>query len=109
MKILLDHNVWPVLWIHIKPHGVESVVRMGWERTGDREIVRLAESNGFDVILTLDRNFAEEFRGADFRLRVLILRRIRQNREPLIRAVPDILKMSERMSPGQVEELRIGE
>lgn len=109
MKILLDHNVWPGLWIHIKPHGVESVVRMGWKRTGDREIVRLAESNGFDAILTLDRNFADELGGEVFRLRVLILYRIRQNREPLIRAVPDILRMFDRMSPGQVEEFRVGE
>ena len=111
MKILLDHNVWPGLWTHLSPNKVESVRRMGWERIRNGQLTRLAESEGFDAIITFDRTFTEELRGEGFHLRVLTLRRTDQNRdrELLVRAAPNILRILNRMSPGQVEEYHLEE
>ena len=71
--------------------------------------MQLADTQGFGAVLTLDQNFTNELGVEDFRLRVLILRRIRHNREPLIRAVAEILCLLSRMSPGEVEEFHLGE
>ena len=109
MKILLDENVWPGIWVHLGPHAVESVARAGWGRTVDRELMRLADTEGFGAILTFDQDFTSELGGEYSRLRVLILRRIRHNREPLIRAVAEILCLLSQMSPGEVEEFHLGE
>ena len=109
MKILLDHNMWPGLWSHLQRHEVESAIRRGWQEIRNGELIRLAESDGFEAILTFDRRFVEELGGEEFHLRILILRRKSQNRSRLIRVVPDILATLDRMSPGQVEELDIEE
>lgn len=107
MKILLDHNMWPGLWSHLEQHEVESTRRKGWQEIRNGELIRLAESDGFEAILTFDRRFVEELGGEEFHLRILVLRRREQNRSRLVRVVPDILATLDRMSPGQVEELDI--
>jgi len=58
MKILLDENLPHRLRLAIMDHVVVTVAYQGWSGVKNGELLRLAELDGFDILLTADRNLA---------------------------------------------------
>ena len=58
MKILLDENLPHRLRQAITNHIVVTVAFQGWSGVKNGELLRLAEANGFDILMTADRNLA---------------------------------------------------
>jgi predicted nuclease of predicted toxin-antitoxin system len=58
MKILLDENLPHRLRHAFPSHEVMTVAYMGWAGVKNGELLKLAEADGFAVLLTADRNVA---------------------------------------------------
>lgn len=58
MLVLLDHGT-PVLVARYLPHHtVRTASQQGWATLGNGELLAVAETDGFDVFVTTDKNFA---------------------------------------------------
>lgn len=55
-RILLDQNVPLGLRRSLSPHEVVAARQMGWSRLSNGELIRAADENGFDILITCDRN-----------------------------------------------------
>ena len=54
MKVLLDENLDHALRNLLVPHQVVTVAFMGWVGLSNGELLKAAEDNGFEVLLTGD-------------------------------------------------------
>jgi len=55
VKVLLDENLDHGLWKLLGQHEVITVTYMGWTGLKNGELLRLAEDQGMDVLLTGDQ------------------------------------------------------
>jgi predicted nuclease of predicted toxin-antitoxin system len=58
VKVLLDENLPHRLRHALPGHDVTTVAYMGWAGVKNGELLKLAEANGFAVLLTADRSVA---------------------------------------------------
>jgi predicted nuclease of predicted toxin-antitoxin system len=60
-------------------HDVRNVDDMGWRGVKDRELLTLAETHAFDVLITADQNlpYQQNLRDRSFRLIILMARSTR--------------------------------
>ena len=56
MKILLDHCAPAPLRRHLAPHFVETAAQHGWEEKKNGDLLSAAEADGFDCMITGDKN-----------------------------------------------------
>lgn len=55
MLILLDQGTPVPLRSFLKPHTVKTAAEQGWSALSNGELLRAAEAEGFDVLLTTDK------------------------------------------------------
>ena len=60
MRILLDENLDWRLRRDLPGHEVESVPLIGWAGIQNGELLRKAAEAGFEVLLTMDSNMAQQ-------------------------------------------------
>jgi hypothetical protein len=58
VKVLLDNNVPVPLRRHLPDHEVYSARQMGWAELSNGDLLAAAEANGFDVMVTGDKNLS---------------------------------------------------
>ena len=73
MKILFDQNVPRNLARHLAGHQVTRSAELGWEELKNGALLKMAEENGFDLMITADRNLAYQQNLKDRRLAILVL------------------------------------
>ena len=56
MLILFDNGTPAPLRYALRGHIVVEAIERGWERTSNGELIAAAEAEGFDVLLTTDKN-----------------------------------------------------
>ena len=56
MRVLFDQNVPIDLAPHLTGHEVTTARRMGWSELENGDLLKAAESGGFSVFVTCDRN-----------------------------------------------------
>ena len=56
MLILLDHSTPAPLRYALSGHIVVEAIERGWERLANGELLTIAESSGFDILITADKN-----------------------------------------------------
>jgi|SRR5271165_1889757 len=56
MQILLDHSTPAPLRYALKGHVVVEAVERGWERLANGSLLEAAETAGFEVFVTADKN-----------------------------------------------------
>ena len=73
MKILFDHGTPAALRRHLGEHSVDRSAERGWELLENGELIRLAEENGYEVIVTTDQSIPHQQNLTGMRLAVVIL------------------------------------
>lgn len=58
MRVLLDENLPHRLRTAITGHQVETVKYKGWNGLKNGDLLKLAEADGFQVLVTADQNLA---------------------------------------------------
>jgi hypothetical protein len=92
LKVLFDQGTPAPLRQKLASHEVETAFERGWQTLQNGELLSTAESAGFDVIVTTDKNLRYQQNLAGRRLAIVVLsttdwRRIRQHAELVVEAV----------------------
>ncbi len=56
MRVLFDHSAPAPLRFRLKSHVVTEAKDLGWERLSNGDLLNVAESEGFEVFVTADKN-----------------------------------------------------
>ena len=106
MKVLLDENLDHALRHHLNPHEVFTVTYVGWAGLQNGALLRAAEDNQLDVLLTGDQTLGYEQNLAGRRLAVVALSAIQL---PLIKEhLPEIIVAIDNAAPGSFQIVDCG-
>jgi hypothetical protein len=56
MRVLFDQATPLPIRPYLQGHDVRTAAQQGWDRLRNGELLAVAEANGFDVLLTTDKN-----------------------------------------------------
>jgi predicted nuclease of predicted toxin-antitoxin system len=85
MRILLDHNVPIGVRFFFAGHEVVAAHERGWQDLANGDLLEAAEADGFEVMLTADRNIKHQQNMSGRRIRLAVLW---TNRWTVLRADP---------------------
>jgi hypothetical protein len=104
VRVLLDNCVPRKLAVHLVPHEVTTVARLGWNSLDDGALLDTAEGK-YEVFVTMDKSIPFQQR-LDHRTLAIILLRATSNRiEPLLSLLPEIQSALKDIQPGQFREI----
>lgn len=90
MKLLLDHCVDRRFASAFRAHEVKTAAEMGWGALKNGELLAAAASTGFDVVITVDKNFRHQQNLATLPVSVIELNLPDTRLPSLVAAVPKI-------------------
>ena len=105
MRVLLDECVPPRLRGDLSGHEFRTVSEMRWRGKRNGELLRLMLAEGFDVLLTTDRNIPHQQNIRKAGVAVLLLVGKGNRRLDLIPLVPAALSALDAIQPGEVVEI----
>ena len=73
MKILFDHGTPAPLRKHLSEHLVYRSAKRGWELLGNGELIRMAEEEGYEVIVMTDQKMRYQQNLAGVQLATVVL------------------------------------
>ena len=88
MKILLDECVTKRLKPYLAEYEVFTVTEMKWNGIKNGELMELCVSNGFDLLLTIDKNLMFQQNVSKVKLTIAILNSISSKIEELVLFMP---------------------
>ena len=106
MRVLLDECLPRPLKCAISGHDVSTVQERGWSSKKNGELLRLMDGT-IDVFLTADQNlqYQQYLQSISFSIIVLIEQ---DNRVPtLLPLMPQVQKLLDTITPGQLIEVRL--
>ncbi len=106
MRILFDENMPISLAKSLAGHECTSVIRLGWQGTRNGKLLAKAESEGFQVLLTLDADMLGEINFAFRRISVLILVPNGQGKKAVNAMAPKIEEALHNLASGSVITVR---
>src|SRR5438309_10028380 len=74
MRILFDQGTPVQIRRSLEAHTVKTSREQGWGTLANRELLRVAEEAGFDVLLTTDKNMRYQQNLEGRRIAVVVLR-----------------------------------
>jgi predicted nuclease of predicted toxin-antitoxin system len=106
VKVLLDENLDHSLRKYLSGHDVVTVSFMGWAGLKNGELLRVAESNGVEVLVTGDRTLHYEQNLTERRLAIVVLSAIQL---PIImRNLSKVIAAIDRATPGSFQAVDCG-
>jgi hypothetical protein len=103
VKVLFDQNAPRPLSRFLVNHVVTRAAELGWDELANGELIRAAETHGFEVIVTADRNLKYQQNLAERRLAIVVLP---SGRWPLVRPhVQWIIEAVDNAVPGTYTEI----
>jgi hypothetical protein len=106
VKVLLDENLDHALRTLLGHREVVTVAYMGWAGLKNGELLRAAEDNGIDVLLTGDQTLTYEQNLAGRRLAVVALSAIKL---PIIKHyLAEIIAALDNAAPGSFQSVECG-
>src|SRR5579863_10295916 len=73
MRVLFDQATPVPIRSYLKGHEVRTAAQQGWDRLKNGELLAVAEADGFDVLLTTDKNMLYQQNLAGRRIAVVVL------------------------------------
>ena len=105
MRVLFDNGTPRGVAKALSDHVVEEARSRAWDTLGNGELLQAAETAGFDVLLTTDRNIRYQQNLAGRTIAIVVLGKARWR---LIRNnLPAISAAVEAATPGSVTEVEI--
>jgi hypothetical protein len=105
VRVLFDQGTPAPLRHALVGHSVETAFELGWGRLQNGDLIDAAESSGFDVLLTTDKNLKYQQNLAGRRLSVVVLS---TTSWPRIRiAAAKVLETVSGAAPGSYTEVAV--
>ncbi|HLF47662.1 MAG TPA: DUF5615 family PIN-like protein [Chitinophagaceae bacterium] len=92
MKILLDECVTKRLKPHLPQHEVATVAEKEWSGVKNGQLMAAAVAEGFDILLTIDKNIRQQQNIGNYPLIVVILNSPSSKVEMLVTFLPSFEK-----------------
>ncbi len=73
MRILFDQGTPVPLRVHLAEHEVRTAAQQGWDALKNGELLAVAEADGFDVLLTTDKNLLHQQNLSNRRIGIVVL------------------------------------
>ena len=73
MKILFDQGAPVPLRRHLHPHFVDTSAERDWSALQNEQLLKQAESDGYDAFITTDKNLKYQQNLTGRKLRILVL------------------------------------
>ena len=105
MKILLDHNLDGRLKRYLTDCDATTTQEQGWSDALNGELLTLAESHGFDVLVTADSNIKNQQNLSNRRLSILVIRSFNNRLATHVEMTGQIHEALSEMRPGQIVEI----
>jgi hypothetical protein len=106
VKVLLDENLDRRLRTNLDPHQVFTAGYKGWSGVKNGRLLKAAEDDGFDVLVTGDQTLPYEQNLGERHLAVVVLFTVEWR---LLRHhLPKIWEAVTHASPGSVQEVHCG-
>jgi len=103
MKILFDQGTPVPLRDALIGHTIETAYERGWSSLSNGELLAVAETSGFDVLITTDQNLRNQQNLSNRRLAIIVLP---TTRWPQIqRHADDVVAAVTSIRPGEYLEL----
>ena len=105
MKILFDHGTPAPLRNHLRENSVDRSAEKGWKLLENGELIRKAEEEGYEVIVTTDQSmrYQQNLTGRGLAIVVLLSTawpRIQDRTEEIRRTIEEV-------RPGELKEVPI--
>lgn len=98
MRVLFDQGVPVPLRRYLEGHGVVTATERGWSTLSNGELLSAAEADGFDVLVTNDRNLVHQ---QNLSARTIAIVVLEHSRWPWVEPVADaVAKAVDAASPG---------
>ena len=105
MLVLFDQGTPVPLRPFLTRHSVRTVAEQGWSRLGNGELLDAAEAQGFDVLVTTDKNIRYQQNLAKRGIAIVVLPRPQW---PVLRLhVERVVAAVDAATPGSYTELEI--
>jgi predicted nuclease of predicted toxin-antitoxin system len=105
MRILFDNGTPAPLRQAFENHTVVEAIERGWDRLVNGELIAAAETEGFDVLLTTDKNIRYQQNLTGRKIAFVVLG---NQQWPTLRGhVERVLKAVEAATPGSYYEVEI--
>ncbi len=105
MKILLDHNLDRRLKLYLTDCDATTTQEQGWSDVLNGELLTLAESHGFDVLLTADSNIKNQQNLSNRQISILVIRSFNNRLTTHVEMIDQIHRALSEMRPGQMVEV----
>lgn len=105
MKILLDHNLDRRLKQYLTGYDTATTQEQGWADALNGELLTLAESNGYDVLLTADSNIKEQQNISNRQIAILVLRAFNNRLATHAEMLNEIHRALSDIKPGDIIEI----
>ncbi len=105
MKILFDHGTPAPLRSDLYGHAVDTAKERGWDRLGNGELLDIAESEGYELLITTDQSMRHQQNLAGRQLAVIVL--LSTTWPYSLEGTEDIRAALEGIRPGEVREVHI--
>ena len=92
MKILLEECVTKRLKPYLSLHEVATVTEKGWSRLKNGQLMTAASGEGFDILLTIDKNLQHQQNVGQYPLIVVVLNCLSSKLEVMITFLPSFEK-----------------
>ncbi len=73
MRILFDQGAPVPIVAHLREHSVRTAFEQGWDKLSNGDLLRAAEEEGFDVLLTTDTSLAYQQNLEGRRIAIVVL------------------------------------
>lgn len=100
MKVLLDECLPRRLKRELREYDVATVPEMGWAGIKNGALLRLIQTAGIEVFVTIDGNLTYQQNLKDTRLTIIVLKAPDNTIETLRPLVPRILTALQSINPG---------
>ena len=104
MRVLFDQNVPRPLARFLLRHDVTRLPELGWQELVNGELIAAAEAQGFEVLITADKNLRYQQNLADRKLAIVVLS---SGRWPvLLSFIEEIVQAVDEAAPGRFTDVR---
>ena len=73
MKVLFDVNMPRPLRLELPGHEIITAQVMGWDRLVNGDLLAAAEQNGFEAMVTADKNLSYQQNLSDRKIAIVVL------------------------------------
>lgn len=105
MLIHFDHGTPRSIGTFLKNHQVVEAIVRGWEQLSNGELIKAAEEEGFDLLLTTDKNLRYQQNLTERKIAIVVLGN--SNRPIVHRYIDRVIEAVDSALPGSYTEVHI--